>query len=230
MFIALMLLMPYQMVGKEAHEWIGMIMFFLFICHHMMNQKWTRNINKGKYSFLRIWQIILVIFLFLFMLGSMISGIILSRYVFKSIRIMGVAVLMENVHMICAYWGFVMMALHLGFHWNMFINMIKNKTEKWKNSIWLVVRTLTYGIAIYGIFAFIKRKIGLYMTLKSHFVFFDPTETLRLYMLDYISMMILFVLVGYYIWKLDKNARYYTSTPELLKKYVQMVPPVDDQK
>ena len=105
------------------------------------------------------------------MLGSMISGIILSRYVFKSIRIMGVAVLMENVHMICAYWGFVMMALHLGFHWNMFINMIKNKTEKWKNSIWLVVRTLTYGIAIY-----------------------------------------------------------YTSTPGLLKKYVQMVPPVDDQK
>lgn len=164
------------------------------------------------------------------MLGSMISGIILSRYVFKSIRIMGVAVLMENVHMICAYWGFVMMALHLGFHWNMFINMIKNKTEKWKNSIWLVVRTLTYGIAIYGIFAFIKRKIGLYMTLKSHFVFFDPTETLRLYMLDYILMMILFVLVGYYIWKLDKNARYYTSTLELLKKYVQMVPPVDDQK
>lgn len=54
------------------------------------------------------------------MLGSMISGIILSRYVFKSIRIMGVAVLMENVHMICAYWGFVMMALHLGFHWNMY--------------------------------------------------------------------------------------------------------------
>lgn len=43
-------------------------------------------------------------------------------------------------------------------------------------------------------------------------------------------MMILFVLVGYYIWKLDKNARYYTSTLELLKKYVQMVPPVDDQK
>lgn len=105
MFIALMLLMSYQMVGKEAHEWIGMIMFFLFICHHMMNQKWTRNINKGKYSFLRIWQIILVIFLF--MLGSMISGIILSRYVFKSIRIMEVAVLMENVHMICAYWGLV---------------------------------------------------------------------------------------------------------------------------
>ena len=29
---------------------------------------------------------------------------------------------------------------------------------------------------------------------------------------------------------LDQNKRYYTSTPELLKQYVAMVPPVDDQK
>lgn len=29
---------------------------------------------------------------------------------------------------------------------------------------------------------------------------------------------------------LDKNTRYYTSTPEMLKKYAEMVPPVDDQK
>ena len=30
--------------------------------------------------------------------------------------------------------------------------------------------------------------------------------------------------------ELDKNVRYYTSTPELLKKYAEMVPPVDEQK
>ena len=29
---------------------------------------------------------------------------------------------------------------------------------------------------------------------------------------------------------LDKQKRYYTSTPEMLKKYVEMVPPVDEQK
>ena len=29
---------------------------------------------------------------------------------------------------------------------------------------------------------------------------------------------------------LNKNVRYYTSTPELLKKYAKMVPPVDEQK
>lgn len=29
---------------------------------------------------------------------------------------------------------------------------------------------------------------------------------------------------------LDKNTRYYTSTPDMLKAYAEMVPPVDEQK
>ena len=29
---------------------------------------------------------------------------------------------------------------------------------------------------------------------------------------------------------LNKDKRYYTSTPEMLKKYAEMVPPVDEQK
>ena len=29
---------------------------------------------------------------------------------------------------------------------------------------------------------------------------------------------------------MDQKKRYYTSTPEMLKKYAEMVPPVEDQK
>lgn len=29
---------------------------------------------------------------------------------------------------------------------------------------------------------------------------------------------------------MDQEKRYYTSTPEMLKKYAEMVPPVDSQK
>ena len=29
---------------------------------------------------------------------------------------------------------------------------------------------------------------------------------------------------------MNKNARYYTSTPEMLKRYAETVPPVDEQK
>ena len=29
---------------------------------------------------------------------------------------------------------------------------------------------------------------------------------------------------------MDKGVRYYTSTPEMLKRYAELVPPVEDQK
>ena len=29
---------------------------------------------------------------------------------------------------------------------------------------------------------------------------------------------------------LNKNVRYYTRTPEMLKKYAEVVPPMDEQK
>lgn len=40
---------------------IAMIMFFLFIMHHVLNHRWIRNQRKARWSVLRIWQIILVI-------------------------------------------------------------------------------------------------------------------------------------------------------------------------
>lgn len=54
--------MPYELVGQAAHEWIGIGIFVLFIVHHILNGKWSRNLGRGTYTLLRIWQTILVIF------------------------------------------------------------------------------------------------------------------------------------------------------------------------
>ncbi len=116
---ALLLLMPYELVGEAAHEWIGMGMFVILIIHHILNRKWTGHIGKGKYTPVRIVQTILVCLLVISILGSMLSGIILSRHVFAFINIRGISALAGRVHMTCAYWGFVLMSLHLGIHWRM---------------------------------------------------------------------------------------------------------------
>lgn len=79
MTVALLLLMPYGLVGEAAHEWIGAGMFLLFILHHILNRKWTGNIGKGKYTPYRILQTVLVVLVLICMLGSMISGIIHSE-------------------------------------------------------------------------------------------------------------------------------------------------------
>lgn len=48
----------------------------------------------------------------------------LSRYVFDFLNIRGFSVQAGTVHMICAYWGFILMSLHLGIHWEVFISKI----------------------------------------------------------------------------------------------------------
>lgn len=47
MTLALLLLMPYELVGQAAHEWLGIGIFILFIVHHILNGKWSRNILLG---------------------------------------------------------------------------------------------------------------------------------------------------------------------------------------
>ena len=50
--------------------------------------------------------------------------------------------------------------------------------------------------AVYGIAAFIRRKAGIYLLLKSHFVYFDYAEPVFFFLLDYLAIMTLFALRG----------------------------------
>ena len=87
MTLALLFLMPYELIGEAVHEWIGAGMFLLFILHHILNRKWTGNLTKSRYTPHRILQTLLAVLVLICILGSMISGIILSRYVFAFLDI-----------------------------------------------------------------------------------------------------------------------------------------------
>lgn len=89
MTICLLLLMPYSLLSETAHEWIGMAMLVLFISHHILNHKWVISIRKGKYNAFRVIQTVLVIIMLILIMGSMISGILLSNHIFKWIKISG---------------------------------------------------------------------------------------------------------------------------------------------
>lgn len=197
----LLLLMAYSLVGEKAHEWLGIGMFVLFILHHVLNSKWSRNIRKGKYTPFRILQTVLVVMALCSMIGSMVSGIVLSRYAFDFLLISEGSSWARTVHMLSAYWGFVFISLHLGLHWSMMMGMAKRVWGKPSAIRAWIVRGIGFLIAGYGIYAFIKREIGSYMLLRIQFVFFDFGEPLFFFLLDYIAVMGLFVFIGHYLSK-----------------------------
>ncbi len=198
MTAALLFLMTYGLIGEAVHEWIGVAMFVLFILHHILNSHWSRNLFKGKYTAIRLLQTILVIFVLVSMLASMFSGLILSRHVFSSITIRGWRSFARSLHMISAYWGFVLMSLHLGLHWNIMMGMVRKFVQKPSTVCTWVLRANALLVAGYGVYAFIYRGVGRYMLMWDHFVFFDFDEPLLFFLLDYLCIMSLFVWIGHY--------------------------------
>lgn len=125
MTIALLLLMAYELIGQTAHEWLGIGTFTLFVLHHILNRHWHCGVFKGRYTAMRWMQTTLVILILLTMCGSMVSGILLSRYALPFLPLNGGGAFARNIHMLSAYWGFVLMSLHLGFHWSIVVGMAK---------------------------------------------------------------------------------------------------------
>lgn len=198
MTLALLLLMAYGLVGEAAHEWLGMGMFALFLLHHLLNRRWIRAVPQGRYAPPRIVQTVLAGLIFLCMVGSMISGIVLSRHVFAFLPRHGGYELAGKLHILCAFWGFVLMSLHLGMHWNMLLTMARKHLRPNQIRTW-ALRIAGYSFATYGVVTFVRRDVGLYLLLKSHFVFFDYTEPLVRFLLDYLAVMSLFVPAGYWL-------------------------------
>ena len=205
MTVCLLLLMPYSLLSETAHEWLGMEMLVLFISHHILNRKWLLSIGKGKYNAFRVLQTVLVIIMFILMMGSMISGILLSNHIFKGIEISGSYMTARQIHMFCAYWGLVVMSLHLGIHWNIVVAMAGRLWEhpsvirKW------MARSVAVVIAGYGLYAFYRRQIGDYLLMRMHFVFYDYEEGVFSFLIDYLAVMIFIAYIGYYIGLLLKK-------------------------
>ena len=119
MTVLLLFLMARQLTGDLIHEWLGAGMLILWIVHHILNRSWYSHLFKGKYMSERILQTVTNSAVLLSMLGLMVSGIILSREVFAFLPISGGIALARPLHVLSAFWGYVLMALHLGLHWNM---------------------------------------------------------------------------------------------------------------
>ena len=198
MTAVLLLLMTYELIGQVSHELLGIIMFVLFILHHILNNRWTKNLIKGKYTTLRTLQTVLVVLVLISMAGSIFSGVMLSRHIFSFLPFGNGLSFARNLHMLSVYWGFVFMSLHLGFHWNMMMGTAKRLTKKPSVMRTWMLRIIALIIAGYGVYAFVKRDIGSYLLLQNQFAFFDFEEPIVQFLLDYIAVMGLFTAIVHY--------------------------------
>ena len=218
MTVVLIGLMAYSLIGELMHEILGTAMIFLFVVHHILNRRWFGALLKGKYRIFRIFQTVLVFLMIVSVLASAVSGIVLSQHLYKFLNISKGASIARSVHMVCAYLNYILMSLHLGLHFNVMLSaMSKSKERKNGTGVWFL-RVVAIGISAYGAYAFIKRQIGEYLFLRTHFLFLDPTEPIIFFFMDYIAIMVLFVFLGHY---LGKALKWFDSRRNLRREPVR---------
>ena len=167
------------------HEILGVVLLVLWGVHIFLNYRWYKSVFKGKYNSYRILQTIINCGILICAILLMISGIMLSKYLFSFLGINFGFSFARISHLLFSHWYFMFMSLHIGLHASMITKRLGIKFS-------LLARIIIALICAYGIFAFISRGIWKYLILQQKFFFFDLEKGYFLFFIDYISIMVLF--------------------------------------
>lgn len=220
MVTLLPVLMAFQITGQEIHEWLGAGMLVLFLAHNILNRKWYKMLFNEKYTSLRVLQTGLDILILFSVFCLAYSGIIMSGYVFSFVSISGQMALARQMHMAASYWGFVLMSVHLGFHWGMIMGMIGKgfRDRKLPKAFPCALRIIAVIIAGYGAVCFHRTNMVSYLFLQTRFAFFDFGHSGILIYMENIAMMGLWVFAGYYVTKGIKKLFSVNKKVSILRK------------
>ena len=184
MLAVLLLLMPYSLIGEELHEILGVAMFALFAVHQFLNRNWYKSLKLAKFNLRTAINLLLPVLMIL----QVASGILVAKHL-VFVEYYDFASTARLVHLAGSYWLLIFVAIHLGLHFKFLKTQLKIKSV-------FPLKILAGAISIYGVYAFINRKLLDYMFLESEFVFLDFSENAAFVVADYFAIMILFSLIG----------------------------------
>ena len=189
----------YLFPADIIHEILGAALFVLWAVHISLNRRWYGAIFKGKYNPYRVMQTAINCSILLCVIFLMISGIILSNHLFTFLKIEKGLGFARIAHLLASHWYFLFMAMHIGLHIQMIAGKMKVPREGFSS---IVLRVIFILISLYGIYAFIIRGIWKYLILRQQFFFLDLERGYFRFVLDYISIIVLFATVIHYLLKL----------------------------
>lgn len=190
MIILLILLMAYPLTGKSIHIYLGSIMALCFLCHHLMNKQWYRLLSKKSFSLNNRFVIINTL-LFFDVIFLILSGLTMANILPLS------TVLARKIHLICSYWGFVLMSIHAGMHIK---GLLVQLHKRFDNQSYFITQLLfvviPMFIGVFGLFMIVKYRFVSYLFMLSEFVY-TPPVSIGQFILEYTAIMLLIIEVTY---------------------------------
>lgn len=178
----------------RVHQVLGILLLTLWFSHMVLNWRWYGSLFKGKYNSYRRMQIVVNIGITVCAILQMISGLMMAW--FMPVEAIGGGIeFARTAHIVASHWYFLFMCFHIGMHISMMTSRVPVR--------YLCYTRLAIGvISCYGIYAFIIRGLWRYMLLLQQFFFLDLDRGYVLFVVDYISILVLFSMISHYLSRL----------------------------
>ena len=173
----------------RVHQGLGMLLLTLWFSHMVLNRRWYGSLFRGKYNSYRRMQIVVNIGITVCAILQMISGLMMAW--FMPVEAIGGGIeFARTAHIVASHWYFLFMCFHIGMHISMMASRVPVR--------YLCYTRLAIGvISCYGIYAFIIRGLWSYMLLLQQFFFLDLDRGYVLFVVDYISILVLFSMISH---------------------------------
>jgi hypothetical protein len=196
MIVMLLCAYAFQIIGKTAHIWIGIVTFCLFVIHIFINRNWFKTIFKGKYAPRRIVMTAVNILLILAVLTLAITGILEAHWKAYFLQFEK-EITLRQLHTTIAYWFWPLSSVHIGFHWGMFTKFIC------KNFFLItIMRIFACLFTAFGVWSFLDRDMFSKLFHGFSFDYWPPERPIILFFVQTLSIMGIFVFATYYFMKL----------------------------
>jgi len=207
MTILMLAEMAYRFTGNIFHEIAGVSLFVLFIVHNILNRRWYKTIFRGKMNVRRILNIAVNILLLVMMLVLMISAMPISRTIFAFMHIQNNGLIARQIHTLAAYWGLILMAIHVGMHWEMVMGGVRKMigiTGKSRIRT-IVLQVFAVIIVVHGVQSSFDKNVGSKLILYSTFDILNSDESVRKLFFDYLSIVGTYIFGTYYVLKIVRK-------------------------
>ena len=156
--------MAYPVTNPLIHEILGIVTLICFVVHHLLNRKWYQTLMKGKLSLIKKVYIFINFILLIDILVIFLSGLTMSKILpFFNFMAIGMA---RKAHMMATYWGFILMAIHLGLHLQIMLVKIKKYISKQSH----VVASIISFVSVYDTFIKMIKNFGIELTITWHII------------------------------------------------------------
>lgn len=193
-----MLALAYWWLDNRTHELIGTGMFALLFLHNVFNRRWYGGLPRTPRKPKPVVTVLLNLTLLATMVTLLTTSVLISQSLFGFMAVGGPTA--RDIHILAAYWALVILSLHLGMHWQIFMSMARRIAGVTRGSFirTTVLRIAALCIAAKGFDSSFDLAVGSRLLLIPTMEFWDFSEGAWGFFLRVGSIVGLYAAIGHY--------------------------------